>query len=102
MYRQGDILIEAVSAIPSRGTKPEMRDGRLILAAGEATGHDHSVSALDVMESIVDETGTLFLRFCRDAVVTHQEHKPVVLPPGTYGVTRQREYAPEEIRRVAD
>lgn len=34
--------------------------------------------------------------------VTHEEHGAIVLPPGDYVVRRQREYAPEAIRLVAD
>jgi hypothetical protein len=32
----------------------------------------------------------------------HQEHDPIVIPPGAYRVIRQREYAPEDIRNIAD
>ena len=34
--------------------------------------------------------------------VTHEEHLPFIVPPGHYRVSRQREYAPEELRTVAD
>ena len=36
------------------------------------------------------------------AAVTHDEHATIMLPPGAYRVIRQREYAPEEVRYVAD
>lgn len=36
------------------------------------------------------------------AQVVHDEHAPITLPPGNYRVVRQREYAPEQIRQVAD
>jgi hypothetical protein len=32
----------------------------------------------------------------------HEEHAPFTLPPGDYYVTYQREYSPEELRRVLD
>lgn len=35
-------------------------------------------------------------------VVEHEEHLHFVVTPGDYEVLRQREYAPEEIRNVAD
>ncbi|MGH9523996.1 MAG: hypothetical protein ACRD3E_15850 [Terriglobales bacterium] len=34
--------------------------------------------------------------------IVHEEHAPIVLPPGDYEIVRQREYSPEEIRNVAD
>jgi len=102
MYRQGDVLIERVARMPKGGKAIKPEHGRIVLAHGEATGHHHSVAVADVAESIVDETGALFLRFCRDSIVTHQEHAPVDIPAGTYRVTRQREYSPQEIGNVAD
>jgi hypothetical protein len=32
----------------------------------------------------------------------HAEHATQTIEPGVYRVVRQREYSPEEIRRVAD
>ena len=48
-------------------------------------------------------SGEAFLEI-REAMVAlqHDEHATINLPPGSYIVRRQREYSPEEIRRVAD
>ena len=95
-YRQGDILIEQVSEIPSRTT----RRPDLVLAQGEATGHCHTAEG-DV--ELYEREEVLYLRVGpQGATVTHQEHAQIPLAPGCYSVTRQREYTPEAIRYVQD
>ncbi len=100
-YRQGDVLIEEIEAMPEAGNTVKPKCGRVILAEGEATGHHHSIAEIDV-ESVVEGDGAMFLKLIRDSVVTHQEHGAISLKAGNYRVTRQREYSPEEIRNVAD
>lgn len=102
IYRQGDVLIEQVESMPiGEVVKPE--NGRIVLAHGEATGHHHSIAETDVDRAILDQDGgAMFLSLIRDSVLTHQEHAPIDLDAGIYKVTIQREYSPEEIRRVAD
>lgn len=103
IYRQGDVLIERVSSIPTEGKKVAPKGGRIILAEGEATGHHHSLAVTDVETAILEQDGgAMFLELIRDSVVTHQEHASINLDAGTYRVTRQREYSPEQIRNVAD
>jgi hypothetical protein len=101
IYRQGDVLIELVSSIPETA-KPAKRDkGRVILAYGEVAGHSHAIAAKRVRKfddgtvSYVDIAEAL-------ALLEHDEHAPISLPRGKYRVTIQREYSPQEIRRVAD
>jgi hypothetical protein len=101
LYRQGDVLIERVEAMPDSGTAVEPKHGLVILAEGEATGHHHSIAATDV-ESVIEGDGAMFLKLIRDSVVSHQEHGAISLKAGNYRVTRQREYTPEEVRNVAD
>lgn len=40
-YRQGDVQIVAINDLPASTTEIPARDGQSILAAGEATGHNH-------------------------------------------------------------
>jgi hypothetical protein len=104
LYRQGDVLIERVAALPEK-LEPVPRDrGRLVLAYGEVTGHAHVVEgpAELFVESDLKELEDRFLRVETEAAVVHEEHGTVTLPPGDYAVRRQREYAPEESRLVAD
>lgn len=70
-----------------------------ILARGEQTGHYHEATGEDVA---LYEDGTLDAP--HGAVVTHQEHFPVTVPPGTYvrSIVREYDHFLEESRNVAD
>lgn len=103
-YRQGDVLIERIEEIPQTAAK--QRSGKkILLAHGEVTGHHHALEAEDpadwwkVEGSQLDEQ---FVVVRSRALVTHEEHGTIELPKGKYRVTRQREYTPQEIRRVQD
>lgn len=95
-YRQGDILVERITTIPSQAvnrTDP-------VLAYGEATGHCHTAEG-DV--ELYERDGTLYLRVgSAGATITHQEHATIGLTAGDYRMTQQREYTPEAIRNVQD
>ena len=97
-FQQGDVLLERVSSLPSNGAKLPHR----ILAEGEATGHAHV--ALGEGVEVIEREGVLYLSAPHGAIVTHQEHATVTLPPGAYRVGRVREYShfDEEARQVRD
>lgn len=97
-YRQGDVLVEHIDNIPANATK--QRRQKIILAYGEKTGHNHAIER-DQADWWKTETEQ-FVTVKNTATITHQEHAPIALPAGNYRVTRQREYAPEAIRNVAD
>lgn len=99
-YRQGDVFIQ--SGKIRRGLKPvDSVNGRQVLAYGEATGHSHTVSELDG-KLFIDAAGKMFLRTDGGCELVHQEHAPIMIPPGDYAVTIQREYTPEAVRNVQD
>ena len=104
-FRQGDVLIEQIPALP-QNLKPVSREnGRVILAHGEVTGHAHAITAKHVYQfSETGAAGDLTFLEIKNAMAAldHDEHSTIELPAGNYRVTRQREYSPEEIRRVAD
>lgn len=102
-YRQGDVVIEQIEALPPAGLKRQP-PGRIILAHGEVTGHHHAIEERDAADWWKEEKGdTQFLAVNEaGATLTHQEHATIALPPGNYRVRRQREYTPTEIRNVAD
>ncbi len=107
IYRQGDILIvERKAPIPTTAKLVPLENGRLVLAHGEVTGHAHVVigDAELFAPADVDELEDRFLRVEQEAQLMHDEHGTIVLPATEHGydVRRQREYAPEEIRVVAD
>ncbi len=98
MWRQGDVLISAITAVPSRA----VRRRELVIAEGEATGHRHRVEDPATAE-LLEDRGVLYLRVLADrARVVHEEHGPIVLARGEYLVWQQREYSPESIRTVRD
>jgi hypothetical protein len=104
MFRQGDVLIVAIAAIPAGVTALQRENGGVVLAHGEATGHAHAIKGPHVRLFRDPEPPALFLRVSGNAPVAleHQEHDTIHIPPGDYHVIRQREYSPEAIRNVAD
>lgn len=105
--------------------------GRIILAHGEVTGHCHEVLEAPCEGTIDTEipaaeffeepgTGRRVLFATRKCVLRHDEHGFITLDPeaptqvrqgdvllnpigkGAWEVVRQREYAPNAIRNVAD
>lgn len=101
-YRQGDVFLRPLDELP-RGLKPVERDkGRVVLAYGEVTGHAHAILEREATLYEDEATGRRYL-LAEDGVdLVHEEHSTISVAPGAYEVVPQREYAPEEIRRVAD
>lgn len=127
-YRQGDVLLIAVTAAALVNAKAAPREGgRVVLAHGETTGHAHAINeagvellvlddraemgrvARELLESlgykteIRDEEVVGFLELTADVTVVHEEHATIPLDKGeTFLVVRQRQYTPERIEQVAD
>jgi hypothetical protein len=98
MWRQGDVLISTVDAIPRGAAKRP----NCVLAEGEMTGHSHRIDQPGVAE-LLEHQGRLYLRvLAKEAKVVHQEHGPITLAQGLYAVWQQREYEREAVRRVGD
>ena len=95
MFRQGDVLLLAVEALPEQA-EPEPRGGRIVLAEGEVTGHAHAIEERDA-RSYTHE-GERYLLTKSRAQLIHEEHAPIDVPPGVYRVIIQREYEPDPIR----
>lgn len=103
--QQGDVLLSLVSELPGQSKVIQDKRG-LVLAEGEHTGHYHAITSsagLDLLEA-PDKT-----RFVRNstktsAVLTHQEHKPVTIPPGIWqiGIVREKDWFSEMVRPVID
>ena len=111
MYRQGDVLIVEIEEIPEETKKAIPKNGKWILAEGEATGHAHAIlvmAGIMLFEQTKKQTTNdktlppMFLKSNIECEVTHQEHETIKLPAGTFEIIRQRYYAPREIRNVAD
>lgn len=100
--RQGDIFVEQIKAVPANAT-PVEREGDVILARGEATGHAHRIAApLDAVD-VLQEAERIILNVRAPVTITHEEHRPITLQPGIYASFVQREYDDLEAeRRVVD
>ena len=72
---------------------------RAVLAEGEHTGHFHEAHGDGV--ALYDDG---VLEAPHGAEVTHQEHAPVTVPPGTYdrSIVQEFDHFAEEARNVAD
>ena len=100
MARQGDVLIREVATIPATASIVERDNGRVILAYGEQTGHAHAI-----MEPTVTKLAhgiAEYLNAPSGACILHEEHDPIILPPGQFEIIHQREYAPAAPVRVRD
>jgi len=86
--------------MPDGAKKIKPVNGRVVLAEGEATGHAHTIDAKCATLFGVDENMVVVVD--KPTTLDHQEHGAIEVAPGNYWVTRQREYSPEEIRRVLD
>lgn len=101
--RQGDVFIERVAELP-KGLKEVKADkGRTVLAYGEVTGHAHALPAASSKLYRGKDAGfTSYLKVMKKCDLRHDEHGAIALSPGNYAVTTQMEYAPNELRAVAD
>lgn len=107
LARQGDVLIRRVKGMPAQLTEIPREGGRVVLAHGEVTGHSHAIAcprATLYMDIGSGPGGRRYLSVTGDdaAVLEHEEHDAVAIPPGCYEIVGQREYSPEAVRRVAD
>ena len=64
------------------------------LMRGEKTGHRHLIAENDGRARLHLADHQLFLTLTASATLVHEEHGPIQLPPGTYRIWQQREYAP--------
>lgn len=105
LFRQGDVLIrERAEPVAIAAEVPRDND-RVILAYGEVTGHAHAIRNPKAKLFRDDGNGgSTYLSVTDPAGVAlqHEEHATIMLPPGNYDVTIQREYSPEAIRNVED
>lgn len=98
LWRQGDVFVVAVSALPTDARE----ERRPILAEGEITGHAHRIQDPSAARVFAHGSNLYLEVLAESATVVHEEHGPITLPRGGYEIRIQREYHPQEIRRVVD
>ena len=109
--RQGDVFLVKVEELPEKTEEIKRERGRIVLAHGEVTGHAHAISDKHVRHFRQTDAPTRegektvphsYLVADVPALLKHEEHGPVTIPPGIWEVRRQREYHPAALRNVAD
>lgn len=101
MIQQGDVLIKRVASIPREAKKIDHG----ILAEGEASGHHHRIkSAITAVLFMKGLEMYMEVLKGKEAIIGHEEHKPVIVPEGCYLVEKVQEWDPfgQEARAVAD
>jgi len=96
MYRQGDLLLERVEALPAGLQELDHHDDVAVLAEGEVTGHRHTIRSPGVrIFAEPQQPQVTYLEIAEAlAALEHEEHAAIRLEKGVYRVTRQREYLP--------
>jgi hypothetical protein len=91
--RQGDILLIPVNAVPESAHFVKRQPGEgIIVAAGEMTGHHHRIRTRGAKMYRMGRAGNAWVCAPKGAVLTHEEHAPLTVPPGNYRVVHQQEY----------
>lgn len=93
LYRQGDVMLRRVDALPGDFKADGVTKTNLMVAEGEVTGHSHVLEG--EVKEFMDELERRFVELSAETPLTHQEHSTIAVPPGLYEIVRQREYAPE-------
>lgn len=101
--RQGDVLLFKVPALPEGAKDVTPKDGDVILAFGEVTGHAHRIRRGEKPSArIFDLNAERYLQIAERVALTHEEHTAVFLKKDIYQQAFQVEERRAEIQRVAD
>lgn len=102
-YQQGDVLIEEIDEIPSTAKKVEAKPRGYVLFEGDVTNHAHVIEKVANID-FLEKDGVFYIVNKKAATVTHEEHKPITIPAGSWRVRGVQEYDhfAEEARRVID
>lgn len=99
--QQGDIILKSIDEIPRKAKKVNKSDKGFIIQHGKVTGHSHRIE--DNVE-LYEHNDTKYLKTLNPIELKHEEHKPLIIPPGKYMITRIMQYDPFEAEEqyVAD
>jgi hypothetical protein len=91
-YQQGDVIIERIDELPKDLVK---LDGHVI-EEGETPGHFHELAVAEPEKKQVmvyeDTEHQKYMQNFINTMLTHQEHKAIEIPPGTYRIRKVMEY----------
>jgi hypothetical protein len=104
--QQGDVILRRIALphIITSISRPMNRGKKLVLSKGETTGHSHVLEVEETEAELIEMGGNMILQLENAGVLTHEEHKPVEVPPGTYEVAAVAEYdyANQIVEQVRD
>jgi hypothetical protein len=107
--QQGDVLFQQINKLPDGLKQVSPRNGRIVLAEGETTGHHHAITATKTKSATLYELTNngrtkLYLEVTSPVVVEHEEHKAQTIPEGIYkvGQVLEYDYFAEQERLVRD
>jgi hypothetical protein len=104
MFRHGDVILTSVEEpyklASDMREAPRDENGYIVLAKGTATGHGHRIRSKEAR--LFQGADARVLVTTSDVELTHEEHKTITLPSGTYTVTIARNYTPDGWRDVQD
>ncbi len=100
--QHGDVLLKKVTRLPKGCEQVKARNGRLVIAEGEATGHSHTIVADRAI--LYELKGELYVEVLEPVTIEHQEHKALPIPEGIYQIGRVKEhdYIADMERQVRD
>ena len=96
--RHGDVKLERVEVLPKSLKKLKTK----VIEWGEITGHAHELVGLATLYETNDKT--MYLEVPYQTPIRHPEHNTLIIEPGTYKKTVEREYdyVEEILRKVVD
>ena len=100
--QHGDVLLQKVRILPDGAKVVARRNGVVIVAEGEATGHCHTITERGA--ALLELKGELSLEVTEPVTITHEEHKPLPIPEGIYkiGTVKEYDYLQDMERKVID
>jgi hypothetical protein len=96
MVRQGDVLLVRLEHLPADAVETPTSDRKIVLARSGTTGHAHQLFGGSLRQFAAHDTTIVEVTGC--AVLTHDEHDPLDLPPGTWEIRLQRQYDATRLR----
>ena len=90
ILRHGDISFHPINKAEGEIIK---HNGSFVLAEGETTGHKHVITTENIADMEVRRAsdGGYILTLKKAGTISHEEHKTIIVPPGTYQVGKERE-----------
>lgn len=103
ILRHGDVSFHSTKKVEGEVIK---HNGSFVVALGEATGHHHRLTVKEPEDLEIRRAadGRMYFVLHKEGTLTHEEHAPIVVPPGTYEQKQEREmdWFALETKRVID